>query len=532
MGSSSDAHPSHGDQSGGGALPHLDAVQRSFGRHDASGIVAFVGGRAADVAGRLGAEAYAVGETVGFRTSPSLHTAAHEAAHVMQQRAGVSLKGGQGERDDVYEQHANRVADAVVAGRSVEALLDQGPSGGGARTGPAVQKKAAAEKPAAQTYDATADHDVQAAEGDSEGDALRKAVLAAARRRLTEKTEVVSQEAIEDKRKGNVTLKLLPGISIKLPLDKPMKNFTTCIEFAGQTYRDGAKATGADAKETAALSRGLPTFMLLFNKEVELNLMLESFQKTINQWQAPSAEEVPADPKKMKVLDKLRFDKARHEAKKLGLEATLPSAEESRGLDARGKAELAATRGGIQAEKTAIGQIDAAITAIEKQVAQFRAKIEKATADAATISGLNQAYMRASEHIPAGKRPRLGEYVLTGAAGSQPYFAGGRTENTVTLREGMFKHIAVFNGMGDGQGLPEGGAWEAWKTIDGGGIEPKSNQIYVKVQPPYSVQHQAPDPNAPWESPSKLLGWVDADKLAALAKNDEAAAAAGLAKKK
>ena len=525
MGSSSDAHPSHGTQSGS-ALPHLDAIQRSFGRHEASGIMALVGGRAAEVAGTLRAEAYAVGETVGFRASPSLHTVAHEAAHVMQQRAGVSLKGGQGERDDAYEQHANRVADAVVAGRSVEALLDQGPSGGGARTGPAVQKKAAT------TYDATSDPDVQAAEGDREGDALRKAVLAAARRRLAERTEIVSQEAVEDKRKGNVTFKLLPGISIKLPLDKPMKNFTTCIEFAGQTYRDGAKATGADAKETAALSRGLPTFMLLFNKEVELKLMLESFQKTINQWQAPSAEEVPADPKKMKVLDRLRHDKARHEAKKLGLETTLPSAEEASDLDAKGKAELSATGKRIQAEESAIGQIDAGINTIERQVARFRAQIEKATEDKATISGLNNAYMRASEQMPAGKRPKLGEYVLTGAAGSQPYFAGGKKENTVTLREGMFKHIAVFNGMGDGRGLPEDGAWEAWKTIDGGGIEPTSKQIYVKVQPPYSVQHQAPDPNAPWESPSKLLGWVDADKLAALAKNDEAAAAAGIAKKK
>jgi hypothetical protein len=43
----------------------------------------------------------------------------------VQQRAGVHLKGGVGQVDDPYEQHADRVADLVVRGESAEAVLDE-----------------------------------------------------------------------------------------------------------------------------------------------------------------------------------------------------------------------------------------------------------------------------------------------------------------------------------------------------------------------------------------------------------------------
>lgn len=57
-----------------------------------------------------------------FRGEPDLHTAAHEAAHVVQQRAGVQLKGGLGPESGEYERHADAVADRVVSGPSVEAM--------------------------------------------------------------------------------------------------------------------------------------------------------------------------------------------------------------------------------------------------------------------------------------------------------------------------------------------------------------------------------------------------------------------------
>ena len=122
----------------GGALPHLDRIQDAFGRHDVSSVDAHVGGAARDASDRLGAMAYAHGSSVAFRESPDLHTAAHEAAHVVQQRGGVQLKGGVGEAGDRYERQADAVADAVVAGRSAEGLLDGYGSGRGALV---VQRK-------------------------------------------------------------------------------------------------------------------------------------------------------------------------------------------------------------------------------------------------------------------------------------------------------------------------------------------------------------------------------------------------------
>ena len=110
---------------GGGALPHHDAIQHSFGRHDVSHIEAHTGGAARAAAEVMGAAGFAYGDQVAFAGEPSLHTAAHEAAHVVQQRAGVHLQGGVGQAGDRHEQHADAVADLVVQGRSAEALLDE-----------------------------------------------------------------------------------------------------------------------------------------------------------------------------------------------------------------------------------------------------------------------------------------------------------------------------------------------------------------------------------------------------------------------
>lgn len=108
-----------------GALPFLPAIQASFGRYDISGVRAHTDSAAQDACGDIGAEAYAHGNSVAFSGAPDLHTAAHEAAHVVQQRYGVRVDGGVGRTGDLYEQHADRVADAVVAGRSAERILDE-----------------------------------------------------------------------------------------------------------------------------------------------------------------------------------------------------------------------------------------------------------------------------------------------------------------------------------------------------------------------------------------------------------------------
>ncbi len=125
----------------GASLPHLAQIQQSFGGHDVRSIRAHVGGDATTAATAIGAEAYATGDAVAFRSAPSLHLAAHEAAHVVQQRGGVSLKGGVGAAGDAYEQHADAVADAVVAGRSAEPLLSE--FAGTGATSTAIQRKGA-----------------------------------------------------------------------------------------------------------------------------------------------------------------------------------------------------------------------------------------------------------------------------------------------------------------------------------------------------------------------------------------------------
>ena len=103
---------------GGGSLPHLDTIQKSFGGHDLSGVQSHVGGKAASANKAMGSSAYATSNHVAFKSSPDLHTAAHEAAHVVQQRTGVSVPGGVGQAGDRYEKHADSVANALARVKS------------------------------------------------------------------------------------------------------------------------------------------------------------------------------------------------------------------------------------------------------------------------------------------------------------------------------------------------------------------------------------------------------------------------------
>ncbi len=114
---------SAGTRGRGHSLPHLDAVQRSFGAHDVTGVRAHTDGAARGAARGMLARAFTVGEHVGFGGSPSLRTVAHEAAHVVQQRRGLDLAGGVGQRGDRHEAHADRIADLVVRGESAESAL-------------------------------------------------------------------------------------------------------------------------------------------------------------------------------------------------------------------------------------------------------------------------------------------------------------------------------------------------------------------------------------------------------------------------
>ena len=125
---------SKGTGGGGGKLPYFDTIQQSFGSFDISGVTAHTDNAARQANESFGSNAFAMGSNVAFSGIPSLHTAAHEAAHTVQQSQGVQLEGGVGSVGDKYEQHADAVADAVVRGESAEPLLQAGPTGGASGT--------------------------------------------------------------------------------------------------------------------------------------------------------------------------------------------------------------------------------------------------------------------------------------------------------------------------------------------------------------------------------------------------------------
>ena len=101
----------------------------------------------------MGAHAFTRGARIAFARDPDLHTAAHEAAHVVQQQAGWHPPGMVGRVGDAQERHADAVADAVVSSRSAEALLDRGVGAGGRSPASARRGAAAARFPVQRVAD-------------------------------------------------------------------------------------------------------------------------------------------------------------------------------------------------------------------------------------------------------------------------------------------------------------------------------------------------------------------------------------------
>ena len=94
-GGAGDVHAAaaHGISGSGGSMPYGAQIQQAFGGYDISQVQAHTESAAAEGSAAMGADAYATGNHVAFGGAPDLHTAAHEAAHVVQQQAGVSLSG-------------------------------------------------------------------------------------------------------------------------------------------------------------------------------------------------------------------------------------------------------------------------------------------------------------------------------------------------------------------------------------------------------------------------------------------------------
>lgn len=403
---------------------------------------------------------------------------AHELTHVVQQRAGVSLKGGMGEKGDAYERHADEVANAVVAGRSAKALLDNGPRGGGGAAGGAIQRQepgAVAQQPAADPAPTL-----------TEGDKMRKAILEAAEKRLKEKTTIVSEANIQDIREGMVRFKLAEDIELRLPLKTPVKNFTTCIEFAGQTFGDAAKVMGKNQKDASRIAKLLPNILKIFNQETQLNAQIEAFQKAIQNFNKPIADV---------------------EARKQGFEDKKEQLEELKTGD---KVKDKAIDQQIVGQNQAIRQLDVAIAIMEKEQKKFKDKVDKLKGDYAVLDAQDDALVRAAPGLTNG-RPKPGEYILLGAATAQAY--GVSKETKVSLAKGSFKHIAVFNSL-EAAPSPKDKPdekWEKWHTIDGGGTAAKSTEFYIRLS---DLRVQFAEPDKPWaSSTTALIGWIDMNTL-------------------
>jgi hypothetical protein len=231
---------------GAGPLPFLDRIQRSFGPgHDLGGVRAHVGGSAADAARNLGAEAYTHGERVAFGAAPNLHVAAHEAAHVVQQRRGVSLPAGVGRTGDSYERNADAVADRVVRGEPASDLLAPAPAHGGAAAGPASSAVQMYGTVAGKPYDRVSD-DGKMAVKDHKRDAWALS------------SKIVDSNRVLDGLKSKVKLEEVAGSDVTIgantlkkfrPVDRASSSEAELTDDCGTACQQilGADAAGYEA---------------------------------------------------------------------------------------------------------------------------------------------------------------------------------------------------------------------------------------------------------------------------------------------
>ena len=105
-------------------FPHAERIRRAFGSHAPHSLRAHGGPTAAAAGQALSASGFVLDGRAAFAAPPSLRTAAHEAFHLVEQARSRPVPGV-GARGDRSEVMADRVADAVAAGRSAEPLLQQ-----------------------------------------------------------------------------------------------------------------------------------------------------------------------------------------------------------------------------------------------------------------------------------------------------------------------------------------------------------------------------------------------------------------------
>ncbi|MFN8394299.1 MAG: hypothetical protein U0176_06430 [Bacteroidia bacterium] len=362
---------------------------------------------------------------------------------------------------------------------------------------PAFQLKADAEEkkpaqmqePAAKEAEPAAEKETQQLETTAkeaekeatEGDKLREAV--AAKSEEWNGKEFMTKEEIEDTR-----------------VKTGLKNFTTCLEFAGKMMRDGDKEVyGKDWKKAVATT--------------------QTFSQTKADWEAAVGQRITADGFGKSVA---LFDKAitRIEAQKAKVVAEI---EQLRAPQAEGEHPLVFKQRGIRAnalEKATVKALDSVLRTLNSQRAGFLAKQEKANAKAESLDANNTAMIKAEDGMGNG-RPKAGEFIiLAQAPGGAKY--GVSKETQVMLAGGSFKHIAIFMSVVKED---DGSGFELWRTIDGGGTNGKETLLRVRLKDrmifPGMAGAKMPDVGS--ASGTQLAGWMDMDEI--VRKRDEKLAA-------
>lgn len=305
----------------------------------------------------------------------------------------------------------------------------------------------------------------------SEGDRLRAAVEAKA----TEWNgkEFMTEQEIEDTR-----------------VKTGLKNFTTCLEFAGKMMRDGNKELyGKDWKKQIATT--------------------QAFSQTKADWELAVGARIQADGFGKSVA---MFDKAiaRIEAQKAKFEEEITHL---RRPQEEGENDMVYKQRNIRAdalEKHTVKALNAVIRQLTGQREKFQGKADKSNEKAEMLDANNTAMIKAEDGMTNG-RPKPGEYIiLAQAPGGSKY--GVKKESQVFLAGGSFKHIAVFMEVVK---QDDGSGFELWRTIDGGGTKGKETLLRVRVADRmiFPGQAGAKMPDVGSASGTQLAGWMDMDEI-------------------
>lgn len=279
-----------------------------------------------------------------------------------------------------------------------------------------------------------------------------------------------------------------------------LKNYTTCLEFAGKMMRDSAmEVYGKDWKMAAETARAFSNTKVDWEKAVGARLQAGGYGKAVALLQ--------------KAIDRVEKQKTE----------TLEDIEKLRRPREEGEKELAYKQRLIRAdaiEKFAIKALDRALRQVTGQRDKWQGKVNRSLEKADNLDAGNTAMIKAADGMTNG-RPKPGEFIiLAQAPGGAKY---GVSESTkVFLAGGTFKHIATFMEV-----LQEddGSGYELWRTIDGGGTEGKETLLRIRLSDrmvfPGAKGVKLPDAGS--ASGSQLAGWMDMDEI--VKKRDEKMAA-------